>query len=100
MEDLCCKGCVFCFYLCLTSECHKRNCIGFGHWGQAKFHVCYFIYASDLHISDLDKDLTIFFCNDAVLICYFVVTFEGLLWKPRSDVRSNLSAKVHKTLFH
>ena len=28
------------------------------------------------------------FCR-VVLICYFIVTFEGLLWKTRSDARSN-----------
>ena len=50
----------FYFCLCLTYESCKRNFIGFGHRSRPKF---YGLYACDLHILDLDKDLTTFFAG-------------------------------------
>ena len=44
----------------LTYESRKRNFIGFGHRSRPKF---YGLYACDLHILDLDKDLTTFFAG-------------------------------------
>ena len=55
-----CNGCFFDFCPFLTYESRKRNFIGFGHRSRPKF---YGLYACDLHILDLDKDLTTFFAG-------------------------------------
>ena len=75
----------FHFCRCLTSGNHKRNSIGFGYWLQPKY---YGSYVWELLFFRSGQRFDCIFFN-VVLICYFVVTFESLLWKTRSDARSN-----------
>ena len=94
---LCCwvLGEWFLLCLCLMYENHKRNSLGCGN--HSPRHILWVMFLWLAWVRCRQRWNCLLWSGGS--ICYFIVAFEIISWKTRSDPRSNQSSRLHKGLF-